>query len=181
VRVAVNVSAHEIKTAQLVDAVEAVLRQTGLDPCLLELEITEGALQIGDGVFEVLERIRRLGVQLALDDFGAGYSSLGSIKSLPFDRIKIDRSLIQDLAQDTNNRSIVRAIIAMGRSLKLEILAEGVETPAQLEILREENCDEVQGYLLSRPMTVRDLDMRCRNRIARLPGSKLQLIAPSKR
>jgi EAL domain-containing protein (putative c-di-GMP-specific phosphodiesterase class I) len=126
VRVAVNVSAHEIKTAQLVDAVEAVLRQTGLDPCLLELEITEGALQIGDGVLEVLDRIRRFGVQLALDDFGAGYSSLGSIVfALTASKLTV---LIQTL-QDTNDDH-VRAIIAMGRSLKLEILAEGGNTCA---------------------------------------------------
>lgn len=131
-RVAVNVSPHEIRSHSIVDRVEWILTDTGLDPSLLELEITEGALQVGDEVVQVLEELRRLGVRLALDDFGTGYSSLGSIKSLPVGRIKIDRAFVRDLQHDGNDRSIARAIIAMGRSLKVEILAEGIETYAQL-------------------------------------------------
>ncbi len=175
-RVAVNVSPHEIRSHSIVDRVEWILSDTGLDPSFLELEITEGALQVGDEVVQVLEELRRLGVRLALDDFGTGYSSLGSIKSLPFGRIKIDRAFVRDLQHDGNDRSIARAIIAMGRSLKVEILAEGIETYAQLRFLRDEGCDEVQGYLLGHPMTAEELDIQFPERIATLSGPELQLV-----
>ena len=170
-RVAVNVSAQEIRTHAIVDRVQQSLGETGLDASLLELEVTEGALQSGDEVVEVLEKLRSMGVRLALDDFGVGYSSLGSIKSLPFHRLKIDRSFVRDLTRDAGDRSIARAIIAMGRSLKLEILAEGVETIAQLRILRHGGCDEVQGFLLGHPMLVEALDTQFPDRVARLPES----------
>ena len=166
-RVAVNVSAQEIRTHAIVDRVERSLADTGLDASLLELEVTEGALQSGEEVLEMLEKLRRMGVRLALDDFGVGYSSLGSIKSLPFHRLKIDQSFIRDLPHDADDRSIARAVIAMGRSLRLEILAEGVETLAQLRILQDEGCDEVQGYLLGRPMLVEALDTQFPDRLAR--------------
>ena len=175
-RVAVNVAAQELRTHAIVERVQQSLAETGLDPSLLELEVTEGALQSGDEVVEVLEKLRSMGVRLALDDFGVGYSSLGSIKSLPFHRLKIDRSFIRDLQHDANDRSIARAIVAMGRSLKLEILAEGVETLAQLRILQDEGCDEVQGYLLGHPMLVEALDTQFPDRIARLPESDSQVI-----
>jgi EAL domain-containing protein (putative c-di-GMP-specific phosphodiesterase class I) len=179
-QIAVNVSAHELSTPGLVEHVELILRETGFEPSRLELEITESALQIGDGPLEVLHQLKRLGVRLALDDFGSGYSSLGSIRSLPFDRLKIDRSFIQDVQSQANARSLISAIIAMGRTLKLEILAEGVETPAQLSFLRSEGCDEVQGYLLGRPMTAEELDIRFPDRTIRLPGPELQLIKNKK-
>jgi len=175
VRVAVNVSAQEIRSRAIVDRVQQSLAETGLDASLLELEVTEGALQSGDEVVEVLEKLRSMGVRLALDDFGVGYSSLGSIKSLPFHRLKIDRSFVRDLTRDAGDRSIARAIIAMGRSLKLEILAEGVETIAQLRILRHAGCDEVQGFLLGHPMLVEALDTQFPDRIARLPESAANL------
>jgi diguanylate cyclase (GGDEF)-like protein/PAS domain S-box-containing protein len=180
-RIAVNVSAQEIRTHAIVDKVERSLADTGLDASLLELEVTEGALQTGSEVVEVLGRLRQMGVRLALDDFGAGYSSLASIKSLPFHRLKIDRSFVRDLQHDVNDRSIARAIIAMGRSLNLEILAEGVETLAQLHILRDEGCDEVQGYLLGHPMLAEALDTQFPDRIARLPGSGPQLVRSNQR
>jgi EAL domain-containing protein (putative c-di-GMP-specific phosphodiesterase class I) len=113
-----------------VKRVESVLYETGLEASLLELEVTESALQIEAGVVEVLQRLKALGVRLALDDFGTGYSSLGSIKCLPLDRLKIDRSFIRDLQHKAGDESLVRAIISMGRALNLEIIAEGVETPA---------------------------------------------------
>ena len=131
--------------------------------------MTEGALQTGDEIVEVLGKLRHMGVHLALDDFGAGYSSLGSIRSLPFHRLKIDRSFVRDLPNDVNDRSIARAIIAMGRSLNLEILAEGVESLAQLKILRDEGCHEIQGFLMGRPMPAEALDTEFPDRLARLP------------
>ena len=124
----------------------------------------------------VLQGLKDLGVRLALDDFGAGYSSLGSIRSLPLDRLKIDRSFVRDLQHEENDRSLVRAIIAMGRTLKLEVLAEGVETYSQFSFLRDEQCDEVQGYLLGKPMTANDFNARFPDRVAKLPSRELQLI-----
>jgi diguanylate cyclase (GGDEF)-like protein/PAS domain S-box-containing protein len=175
-RMAINVSAHQLRSNDIVQRVRSILHETGLEPSLLELEITESALQIGDGVVAVLQELKQLGVRLALDDFGAGYSSLGSIRALPLDRLKIDRLFVCDLQQQENDRSLVPAIIAMGRTLKLEVLAEGVETYSQFSFLRDERCDEVQGYLLGKPMTAMDLDARFPDRVAKLPSRELQLI-----
>jgi diguanylate cyclase (GGDEF)-like protein/PAS domain S-box-containing protein len=177
-RVAVNVSAQEIRTQAIVEKVARVLSATGLDASLLELEVTEGALQTGDEIVDVLGKLRHMGVHLALDDFGAGYSSLGSIRSLPFHRLKIDRSFVRDLPNDVNDRSIARAIIAMGRSLNLEILAEGVESLAQLKILRDEGCHEIQGFLMGRPMPAEALDAEFPDRLARLPAAGPHLVRP---
>jgi EAL domain-containing protein (putative c-di-GMP-specific phosphodiesterase class I) len=156
-RVAVNVSAHQIKDERIVKAVRLALEQTGLDPSCLELEVTEDALQIGDEATRVLEQLKRLGVQLALDDFGSGYSSLGSLYTLPFDRLKIDRAFMRNVHNDPNGQSIVRAIIAMAHNLNLRVLAEGVETEEQLSFLRESQCDEAQGYLIGKPVSAEGL------------------------
>jgi EAL domain-containing protein (putative c-di-GMP-specific phosphodiesterase class I) len=144
-RMAVNVSAYQIKADNMVETVQSALAESGLEPALLELEVTEGAVQTGDGALDILNRLKALGVRLALDDFGTGYSTLSSLKLLPFDRLKIDRSFVRDVQHDVNGRGLARAIIAMGRSLSLDIIAEGVETQAQLEFLREEGCDEMQA------------------------------------
>lgn len=156
--------------------VESVLYETGLEASLLELEVTESALQIEAGVVEVLQRLKALGVRLALDDFGTGYSSLGSIKCLPLDRLKIDRSFIRDLQHKAGDESLVRAIISMGRALNLEIIAEGVETPAQLNFLRDAHCDEVQGYLLGKPMNAVDFDHCFPDRVVKTSLRKPQRI-----
>lgn len=169
VKVAINVSAQEVRTQALIERVERALAQTGLDASRLELEVTESALQSGDDVLEVLVKLRDMGVLLALDDFGAGYSSFGSILSLPFHRLKIDRSFVRNLQYGANDRSIAQAIIGLAHSLKLEVLAEGVETIAQLQILRDEGCHEVQGYLLGHPMLAEILDSQFADRIVRLP------------
>jgi diguanylate cyclase (GGDEF)-like protein/PAS domain S-box-containing protein len=181
VQMAINVSAHQLRSSDFPARVRSILQETGLDPLLLELEITESALQIGDGVVAVLKKLKNLGVRLALDDFGTGYSSLGSIKSLPLHRLKIDRSFIQDLEHQNNDRSLIRAIIAMGRTLKLEILAEGVETYGQFRFLRDVHCDEVQGYLLGKPMPAEDFNVQFPDRVAKLPNGELQLIRSKKK
>ena len=151
-RVAVNVSAVQIHTPGFAEVVEAVLAETGIDPRRLELEITETAL-IRDmpRALSALRRVKALGVKIAMDDFGTGYSSLSNLRAFPFDRIKIDGSFVH--AVDTNREAaaIVRAILELGRGLHLSILAEGVETPAELGFLGDELCDEVQGYLVGRP------------------------------
>jgi len=167
-RMAVNVSAHQIRSDALVKSVTTVLQQTGLEPSLLELEVTEGALQTGAGATDVLGRLKRVGVKLALDDFGTGYSALSSLKLLPFDRLKIDRSFVRDLHDDANDQALARAVIAMGRSLGLEVIAEGVESEAQLAFLRDEGCDEMQGYLFGAPMSASELEQRIREGAYRL-------------
>jgi EAL domain-containing protein (putative c-di-GMP-specific phosphodiesterase class I) len=159
---AVNVSAYQINAANLVDTVRSALDESKLDPALLELEVTENALQTGERALETLNRLKALGVRLALDDFGTGYSTLSSLKLLPFDRLKIDRAFVRDVQHDANGRGLARAIIAMGRSLSLEIIAEGVETQPQLEFLREEGCDEMQGYLIGVPMSAGEMGMELR-------------------
>jgi diguanylate cyclase (GGDEF)-like protein/PAS domain S-box-containing protein len=161
-RIAVNVSAYQIKAGNMEDTVKSALSGSGIAPGLLELEVTEGSLQTGDGAGDILNRLKLLGVRLALDDFGTGYSALSSLKLLPFDRLKVDRSFMHDVQHDRNARALARAIIAMGRSLNLEIIAEGIETEEQLAFLREEGCDEMQGYLLGAPMAAEEMVMELR-------------------
>jgi diguanylate cyclase (GGDEF)-like protein/PAS domain S-box-containing protein len=180
IRMAVNVSALEITSHRIVQSVEAVLRETALAPSLLELEVTEGAVQTGEGATAVLGRLQALGVRLALDDFGTGYSALSSLKLLPFDRLKIDRSFVQDLEQEANGRALVKAIVAMARSLDLDIVAEGVETPAQLAFLREEGCDEMQGYLIGKPMTAAEIESRLQAQASGAADSRNSALAPGR-
>jgi EAL domain-containing protein (putative c-di-GMP-specific phosphodiesterase class I) len=129
----------------------------GLAASRLELEITEGVL-IDDTsrALSVLLRLKALGVRIALDDFGKGYSSLSYLRAFTFDKIKIDRSFISDLATNHQSVVIVRTVIGLGRSLNIPVLAEGVETQAQYDALAHEGCDEVQGYLTGRPLPIED-------------------------
>jgi len=152
--IAVNLSPAQLGQARIVETVKTVLRETGLSPTRLELEITEGVL-IGDTqhALATLTALKALGVTLAMDDFGTGYSSLSYLKKFPFDKLKIDRSFIRDLDDDADGEPIVQAIIALSRSLRLEVTAEGVETSRQLVLLQAEGCAFVQGFLLGRPMS----------------------------
>jgi diguanylate cyclase (GGDEF)-like protein len=151
-RIAVNLSAVQLANADLAQLVAAILVETGLSPNRLELEVTESAI-IGDKqrALHILRQIRALGVTIAIDDFGTGYSSLETLRSFPFDKIKLDRSFMVDVESNRQSKAIVRAILALGRSLDVPVLAEGVETKAQLELLSDEGCDEAQGYFLGRP------------------------------
>jgi diguanylate cyclase (GGDEF)-like protein/PAS domain S-box-containing protein len=151
-KIAVNLSPVQIARGNLVELVREVLVQTGLSPSRLELEITETTI-ISDKIhgLHVLRQIKALGVTIAIDDFGTGYSSLDTLNSFPFDKIKIDRSFLTDAASSGQARSIIRAVLALGKSLGVPVLAEGVETIEQLEMLREDGCDEAQGFLLGRP------------------------------
>ncbi|PYQ22670.1 MAG: hypothetical protein DMF79_05495 [Acidobacteria bacterium] len=159
VRVAVNLSIRQFREPDLVDTVEAVLGETGLAPERLEIEVTEAAL-MGDGeeVRERLDRLRALGVRLTLDDFGSGHSSLRSLKRLCFHRLKIDRTLVSNLPNDADDSAIVEAILAMSRSLGLEVVAEGVETEEQRAFLESRGCRGFQGYLFSRPLPPGEVD-----------------------
>jgi EAL domain-containing protein (putative c-di-GMP-specific phosphodiesterase class I) len=138
--------------------VARILSETGLDPRRLELELTENiVMQDIDAVANDLRELNRLGISIAIDDFGTGYSSLSYIKKLPVQRIKIDQSFVRNMTQDPNDSAIVRAIITLGRSLGLDVVAEGVETPKHLQGLREIGCEIVQGFLLGRPAPFEDV------------------------
>ena len=149
----VNLSPVQFRSPGLVDAVRAACAATGFDPRRLELEITESVLLTdSDGTLATLRALKALGVRIAMDDFGTGYSSLSYLRSFPFDKIKIDRSFVRDVTEGGETAAIVRAIIGLGRSLGMRITVEGVETHEQLEHLRAEGCDQVQGYLTGRPL-----------------------------
>ncbi|PXA99381.1 bifunctional diguanylate cyclase/phosphodiesterase [Nostoc sp. 3335mG] len=151
-KIAVNVSGLQLAQAELVDLVGMVLEQSGLAPERLELEVTETAI-ISDKkrALITLRQVREMGVSVAIDDFGTGYSSLETLRSFPFDKIKLDRSFMQEVEHSDQSKAIVRAILALGRSLSVPVLAEGVETLEQLDVLRVEGCNEAQGFLLGRP------------------------------
>lgn len=168
-RVAVNISMGQLRQGDFVERVNAVLTMTGLPAHLLELELTES--QLSDDVehlAKVFTRLRALGVRLAIDDFGTGYSSLGYLKHLPVNVVKIDQTFIRSLdgSGHCGDAAITRAIIVMAHSLGLEVVAEGVEEPAQLEFLREHGCDEIQGYLISRPVEAATLASLLREQAA---------------
>ena len=157
-KIAVNVSAVQFTSASLVTAVRETLRATGLPGRRLELEITESVLVANPGATTaILHSLRGLGVRVSMDDFGTGYSSLSYLRSFPFDKIKIDQSFVRHLGDPDGTDFIVRAVIGLGDSLGMTVTAEGVETEEQLACLRAEGCDEVQGYLFSRPVPAADV------------------------
>ncbi len=152
-RVAVNLSVRQFLESDLVATIRRVLHETALDPSWLGLEITESVLiRHSEPVTVALRDLKAMGIGVQIDDFGTGYSSLGYLKHLPIDTLKIDQSFIRDITEDQDDATIVVAIIAMAHGLGMDVIAEGVETPAQLAFLREHGCDDVQGYLLGRPM-----------------------------
>jgi diguanylate cyclase (GGDEF)-like protein/PAS domain S-box-containing protein len=154
-RIAVNLSPVQFRHGDLPTLVHTVLLETGLAADRLELEITEGVL-IGDfaRALSILRRLKNLGVRIAMDDFGTGYSSLSYLQSFPFDKIKIDQAFIANLEHNPQSAAIIRAVIGLGRGLELPVVAEGVETKAQLAFLAGEACNEVQGYLIGRPQPI---------------------------
>jgi diguanylate cyclase (GGDEF)-like protein/PAS domain S-box-containing protein len=157
-RLAVNLSPRQFQTQNLVMVVKQVLDRLEGDPGRLELEITEGMLlRHAPATVETLEALHALGVRMAIDDFGTGYSSLSYLRRLPIDAIKIDRSFVRDIPQDADDSAITVAIIALAQSLKLEMIAEGVETTAQRDFLRARGCDVMQGFLFSRPQPPEDV------------------------
>ncbi len=156
--VAVNLSAVQFGGGQLVETVRAALARSGLEPARLELEITETVLlSEGEDTLRTLHQLRDLGVRIAMDDFGTGYSSLRYLRSFPFDRIKIDRSFIQEILTNNESAAIISAVVALSRRLGILTTAEGVETAEQMERVREEGCDTAQGYLIGRPVPATEL------------------------
>lgn len=153
IRIAVNLSPRQFMQVNLVDMVRETLLQTGLKACYLDLEITESMVMKNvEEVIPVLHALKALGVQLSVDDFGTGYSSLSYLKRFPIDQLKIDKAFVRDINTDSEDSAIALAVIAMAHSMKLKVLAEGVETKTQLAFLRSNRCDEMQGYYMSCPL-----------------------------
>ncbi|WP_415753239.1 EAL domain-containing protein [Pseudomonas leptonychotis] len=151
--VSVNLSPVEFQHGRLLARVKSALEESGLPPSRLELELTESVmLDDAEGALVLMHELKSLGVRLSMDDFGTGYSSLSYLRRFPFDGLKIDRSFMADLEGSSDSQAIIKAIVGLGRALSLTVTAEGVETAAQLEVLRQCDCDEVQGYFLARPM-----------------------------
>ena len=164
-RVAVNLSPHQFRQENLVQEVARILRETGLDAGSLELEITESmVVRDPEEAVKILTELRAMGISLSIDDFGTGYSSLAYFKRFPINCVKIDRSFIQDLPDAADAVAITQAIIAIADSLKLNVVAEGVESEEQLDFLREQNCPEMQGYYFSRPLPPHELASLLRGR-----------------
>jgi EAL domain-containing protein (putative c-di-GMP-specific phosphodiesterase class I) len=152
-RIAVNLSPRQFADPNLLQDIRVALEKSGMAPQLLELEITESmVVQNLERTMRVLEAIKSLGITLSIDDFGTGYSSMSLVKKLPIDALKIDRSFVREITRDIGDKAIADAIIALGRALDLTVVAEGVETLEQEAFLRAHNCDEIQGYLVSRPV-----------------------------
>ena len=152
-RVAVNLSARQFKQKNLVETIERILAESRLDPQYLELELTESTIMgNAEEAVHTLRRLKEMGISLAIDDFGTGYSSLSYLKYFSIDRLKVDRSFVRDISVNADDAAITTAVIAMGHSLNLKVIAEGVELEDQLDFLRSRGCDEVQGFLLSRPL-----------------------------
>ncbi len=157
--IAVNLSAVQLKRGRIAEMVECVLAETAIDPRRLELEITESVMVDGaESVIADLRQIKDMGVKVAMDDFGTGYSSLSYLNRFPFDKIKIDRSFVNDLGRRGKGQAIVKAVVGIGRSLGIRICAEGVETVDQLRFLERAGCNEVQGYYFAKPMPIAGLE-----------------------
>jgi EAL domain-containing protein (putative c-di-GMP-specific phosphodiesterase class I) len=155
VTVAVNVSAVQFRQEDFCELIRRVLRETGLAPEYLELELTESLLlSSADVTFSVLQKLKAMGLKLAIDDFGTGYSSFSYLRQFRVTKLKIDRSFVRDVAVNSDDAAITTAIISMGKSLNLKVIAEGVENEAQMTFLRAHHCDEIQGYYFSRPLAV---------------------------
>jgi diguanylate cyclase (GGDEF)-like protein len=157
VPVSVNISAVEFRHKNFLEGLAQILKETGLAPHYLELEMTESILMHDtESSAALLQALKAMGVQLAIDDFGTGYSSLSYLKRFPIDTLKIDQSFVRDIATDADDATIVAAVIGMGRNLKQRVIAEGVETQAQLEFLQARHCDEGQGFHFSHPVSAGD-------------------------
>jgi diguanylate cyclase (GGDEF)-like protein/PAS domain S-box-containing protein len=172
-RVAVNISARQFQQPALVSTVTQILEETGIDPRFLELELTEGSIMKDpDEAIGKLHELKAMGVQISIDDFGTGYSSLNYLKRFPLDTLKIDQSFISEITTDPDNAAIVDAIITLAHALKLRVIAEGVETQEQLEFLRRLKCDEVQGFLFSEALSVKDFTQLLAERRGLVVGKK---------
>jgi len=162
-RMAVNVSAQQLKQQNLVEVIQKILQETGISPEYLEIELTENVILSNRSVIDVVVKLKKLGVMIAIDDFGTGYSSLSYLEELPMDRLKIDSSFIKHIHSATDDEVIIRAVIAMAQNLHLEVIAEGVETNNQLNFLKKHECGEVQGFYFSKPLSGDEIESYLRD------------------
>lgn len=163
VRIAVNVSPLQLMRSDFAAEVQQIILESGADPALLEIEITERAVLNFDEISKHMAEFAAMGIRFAIDDFGTGYASLQHLHRLPVSTIKIDRSFIQRLCESSRSHPIVKAIIELAHSLKMQVIAEGVEDEDQLQLLRELKCDCVQGFLLSRPLPPEEIEVFLRS------------------
>ena len=160
---AVNVSAKQFHRADFVAQVQAAVQRHNINPKLLKLELTEGImLENIEDTITTMNALHNIGVMLSLDDFGTGYSSLQYLKKLPLDQLKIDQSFVRDITVDDSDKTIVRTIIAMAQSLNLNVIAEGVETDEQRQILSFYGCQHYQGYLFGKPVPIEEFEISCK-------------------
>lgn len=161
IRLSVNVSARQFHQPNFIDDVKKALAETGADPMCLDIELTESVVisNVEDTIGK-MHALKQMGIRLSMDDFGTGYSSLSTLSSLPLDQVKIDQSFVQklDARVDANNEVVTQSIIALGRMLGLQVIAEGVETYSQLDFLEGHGCHDYQGYLFGRPLTLTHLE-----------------------
>jgi EAL domain-containing protein (putative c-di-GMP-specific phosphodiesterase class I) len=151
--VSVNLSAKQFQDEHLVRLVRDVLQETGLDPQFLYLEITESTLMKDiDAAVKIMSALEALGVHLSIDDFGTGYSSLSALKNFPLDELKIDKSFVKEIPGHPDDEAIAQAILSLSHNLNLTVMAEGIETPVQLEFMRTHKCNGIQGFLFSKPL-----------------------------
>ena len=180
--VCVNVSARQFKEKNLIGRVVHALRESGLEAKCLELEITESLImQDVEQAISTMEELESLGVQISIDDFGTGYSSLSALKTFPVARLKIDKSFVNNLASNESDKAVASAIISLGQKLNLRVIAEGVETAEQVAFLRDNNCDEIQGYHFSRPIEPGAIEDLFKLQLARNPKPPGTSIAGSRR
>jgi EAL domain-containing protein (putative c-di-GMP-specific phosphodiesterase class I) len=178
IRIAINISAVEIRAPDFVSSVASSLTDTGLDASRLELELTETSLmQDATSTAAVLRALKDLGVHLALDDFGTGYSSLSYVQRFPIDTLKIDQSFVRDLATDAGAANIVTAVISMGNSLHMRVVAEGIETREQLEFLQIHGCPVGQGFYFSRPVPAQEFAKLLERDMAAMPVAAAAAVA----
>jgi EAL domain-containing protein (putative c-di-GMP-specific phosphodiesterase class I) len=172
---AVNICARQFHDQDLAQTVIRILDETGLAPQHLELELTESSImQNAELAANVLNRLRAMGVNISIDDFGTGFSSLGSLKRLPIDALKIDKSFVSDSSNEPDDAALVMAIITLTHNLRLQVIAEGFETEEQLRFLHLLRCDEIQGYLFSKPIPAKALESLLDSHSGRLPFKSLQ-------
>lgn len=156
--ISINLSMRQFLQPNLAGKIKSILESIGLDPCYVDLEITESMTLDKETAFDQLKRLKELGVFISIDDFGTGYSSLHYLKNMPIDRLKIDRSFVAEVMEDSNNAAIVSTITSMAHNLKLKVTAEGVENKEQLQFLRTQHCDEAQGFLFSKPILAAEFE-----------------------
>jgi EAL domain-containing protein (putative c-di-GMP-specific phosphodiesterase class I) len=160
ITIAVNISPRQFSQSTLPDVVRSVLLETGLESKYLEIEITESMTMDVESAITTLIELKKIGVMISIDDFGTGYSSLNYLKRFPIDKLKIDQSFIRDCTNDVNDQTIIKTVILMAQLLKLQVIAEGVETKDQVSLLLKHGCIEAQGYFFGKPVPVEEFEKR---------------------